>query len=54
MKSILENTQEHLGRYSESISRPLPKYDHSDTTGHITVDNFIIVGRKDQNLTVNH
>ena len=52
IKSKLENSQEHLGRCSKNICRPLPQYvTISTTTGHITtVEDFSIVGREDQNL----
>ena len=38
-------------RYKEHMKAPSTIYDHHNTTGHdISVDNFCIVGRKDQNL----
>ena len=44
MKSILESQQEHL-------KAPSPIYDHYNTSGHtVTIDNFSIVGRENQNL----
>ena len=41
-----------MGRGSKNISRPpSPIYDHYNITGHETnIENFSIVGRKDQNL----
>ena len=52
MKSILENLQEHLKRGLENTKRPpSPIYDYFNTTGHnVTIDNFSIAGREDQNL----
>ena len=38
-------------RFKEHLKAPSPIYDHSNTTGHnVTLDNFSIVGREDQNL----
>ena len=47
------NHQEHLERGSENIRRhPPPIYDHSNITGpQVTIDNFNIIGREDQNLS---
>ena len=54
MKSILVNLQEHLERFKEHLKAHFPIYDHRNITSHtITVDNFIIMGREDQNLTGN-
>ena len=40
-----------MERGSKNIRRPPPIFDHFNTTGHsISVDNFNIVGREDQNL----
>ena len=52
MKNTLESQQEHLLRGSRNIRRlPSPIYDHYNTSGHsVTIDNFSIVGREDQNL----
>ena len=34
------------------LKAPTPIYDHFNTTGHnVTIDNFSIVGREDQNLS---
>ena len=39
-------------RFKEHLKQPSPIYDHSTITGHsITLDNFSIVGREEQNLT---
>ena len=36
----------------ENIEAHFPVYDHCNNTGHTTaIDNFGVVGRKDQNLT---
>ena len=38
-------------RFNEHQNAPSPIYDHYNTTGHmISIDNFSIVGREDQNL----
>ena len=38
-------------RFKEHQKGPPPIFDHFNTTGHrITIDNFSIVGREDQNL----
>ena len=38
-------------RYKEHLRAPSPLYDHSNTTGHnITLNNFSILGREEQNL----
>ena len=46
------NPQEVLERgFKEHWKAPSPIFDHFNTTGHgITIDNFSIVGREDQNL----
>ena len=39
-------------RYKEHMKAPLPIHDHDNTTGHdISIDNFSIVGKDDQNLS---
>ena len=39
-------------RFREHQKAPSPIYDHSNDTGHqVTIDNFNIVGREDQNLS---
>ena len=52
MRNTLVNPLELLERGSKNISRhPPPIYDHYNTTGHnVTIENFSIVGREDQNL----
>ena len=52
MNNTLVIQQEILQRDSKNISRPpSPIYDHSIISGHsVTIDNFSIVGREDQNL----
>ena len=38
-------------RFKECLKAPSPIYDHYSTTGqNVTLDNFSIVGKKDQNL----
>ena len=38
-------------RFKEHLKPPSPIYDHSNISGHsVTIDNFSIVGREDQNL----
>ena len=55
----MECDEEYIGessrtfgeRFKEHQKAPSPIFDHSNTTGHsISVDNFSIVGREDQNL----
>ena len=56
VKNTLESQQEHLLRGSRNIRRLLPQYmtttTHDyNTSGHsVTIDNFSIVGREDQNI----
>ena len=39
-------------RFKEHLKAPFPIYDHFNTTGHnVTLENFSIVGREDQNLS---
>ena len=39
-------------RFKEHLKVPSPIYDHFNTTGHIvTIENYSIVGREDQNLS---
>ena len=56
----LECDEEYIGetartfreRYKEHLKALSPIYDHSNTTGHnITLNNFSIVGREEQNLS---
>ena len=51
MKNTLVSQQEILQRGSKNIKTPSPIYDHSIISGNsVTIDNFSIVGREDQNL----
>ena len=56
---MVEWDEEYIGksskafgeRFKEHLKAPSPIYDHYNTTGHnVTLDNFSIVGREDQNL----
>ena len=56
----MECDEEYIGetartfgeRYKEHLKAPSPIYDHSNTTGHnMTLNNFSIEGRKEQNLS---
>ena len=56
----LECDEEYIGetartfgeRYKEHLKAPSPIYDHCNTSGHnITLNNFSIVGREQQNLS---
>ena len=55
-----ERDEEYIGessrtfeeRFKEHLKAPSLIYDHFNTTGHnVTVDNFSIVGREDQNVS---
>ena len=50
--SILESQQEILKRgFKEHLKTPSPIHDHLNISGHdVTIDNFFILGREDQNL----
>ena len=49
---IGESSRTFEERFREHQKAPSPIYDHSNNTGHrVTIDNFSIVGREDQNLT---
>ena len=52
MRSTLESQQEIVQKGLKNIWRPLPQYMTTlNTSGHtVTIDNFSIVGREDQNL----
>ena len=53
MRNILKSPQEHLERFKEHQKAPSPIYDHFNTTSHnITIDDFSIVEREDQNLNI--
>ena len=55
----VECDEEHIGessrtfgeRFKEHLKAPSPIFDHYNITGHnVTIENFSIVGREDQNL----
>ena len=49
---IGESSRTFGERFKEHQKAPSPIYDHSNITGHqVTIDNFNIVGREDQNLS---
>ena len=49
---IGESSRTFGERFREHQKAPSPIYDHSNITGHqVTIDNFNIVGREDQNLS---
>ena len=49
---IEESSRTFGERFKEHLKAPSPIYDHCNTTGHnLTIDNFGIVGREDQNLS---
>ena len=52
MKNTMESPQEPLAEGSkEHLKVPSPIHDHYNITGHaMTIENFSIVGREDQNL----
>ena len=46
-----ESARTFAERFKEPQKPPSPIYDHSNISGHsVTIDNFSIVGREDQNL----
>ena len=48
---IGESARNFAERFKEHFKTPSPIYDHSVISGHsVTIDNFKIVGREDQNL----
>ena len=48
---IGESSRTFGERFKEHLMAPSPIYDHYNTTGHnVTLENFSIVGREDQNL----
>ena len=48
---IGESSRTFGERFKEHLKAPSPIYDHYNTTGqNVTLDNFSIVGREDQNL----
>ena len=49
---IGESSRTFGERFGEHQKAPSPIYDHSNISGHqVTIDNFNIVGREDQNLS---
>ena len=49
---IGESSRTFGERFREYQKAPSPIYGHSNNTGHqVTIDNFSIVGREDQNLS---
>ena len=49
---IVESSKSFGERFKEHQKAPSPIYDHSNITGHqVTIENFNIVGREDQNLS---
>ena len=49
---IGESSRTFGERFKEHQKAPSPIYDHSNITGHeVTIENFNIVGREDQNLS---
>ena len=49
---IRESSRTFGERFKEHQKAPSPIFDYYNTTGHnISIDNFDIVGREDQNLT---
>ena len=48
---FLRSSRTFQERFKEHQKAPSPIYDHYNTTGHnVTIENFSIVGREDQNL----
>ena len=48
---IGESSRTFGERFREHLKAPSPIFDHYNITGHnVTIDNFSIVGREDQNL----
>ena len=48
---IGESARTFSERFKEHLKPPSPIYDHSNISGHaVTIDNFSIVGREDQNI----
>ena len=52
MRNTLVNPSRTFGeRFKAHLEAPSPIYDHSNITGHnVTMENFSIIGREDQNL----
>ena len=52
MLFIGESSRTFGERFKEHQKAPSPIFDHSNITGHqVTIENFNIVGREDQNLS---
>ena len=48
---IGESARTFAERFKEHLKAPSPMHDHSNISGHaVTIDNFSILGREDQNL----
>ena len=48
---IGESARTFEERFKEHLKPPSPIFDHSNISGHaVTIDNFSIVGREDQNM----
>ena len=48
---IGESARTFSERFKEHLKPPSPIYDHHNISGHaVTIDNFSIVGREDQNI----
>ena len=50
---IGESTRTFAERFKEHLNTPSPIYDHYNTSGHVMIENFSILGREDQNLMRN-
>ena len=51
MMNIGESARNFEERLKEHLKAPFPIYDHHNISGHdVTIDNFTILGREDQNL----
>ena len=51
---ICESARTFTERFKAHLKAPSPIYDHYNTSGHnVTIENFSIVGRKDQTLMKN-
>ena len=49
---IGESARNFAERFKEHLNAPSPIHDHSNISGHtVTIENFSILGREDQNLT---
>ena len=51
-KYIGESARTFAERFKEHQKSPSPIHDHCNTSGHsVTINNFTIIGREDQNFT---